>query len=172
MSSGALRGLLAAALADPFFRSLRDATGAITNTVTGPPAIRPFVASALASGFADSTGGVPVLLVTATGREAEAAAATIGELCRGQVLELQHLFDTTRGEDGYESTIEGKTAALFATSCRIGGMVASSLFTTLHRPKKREGKEEKKNSRRRRAETRARRRRQEEAHGHFFLLCL
>jgi heptaprenyl diphosphate synthase len=51
-------------------------------------------------------------------------ATTIGELCRGQVLELQHLFDTERGEDGYESTIEGKTAALFATSCRVGGMVA------------------------------------------------
>jgi heptaprenyl diphosphate synthase len=51
-------------------------------------------------------------------------ATTIGELCRGQVLELQHLFDVERSEDGYESTIEGKTAALFATSCRIGGMVA------------------------------------------------
>ncbi|MFI5046783.1 MAG: polyprenyl synthetase family protein [Acidimicrobiia bacterium] len=51
-------------------------------------------------------------------------AATIGELCRGQVLELQHLFDVTRSEDVYESTIEGKTAALFATSCRIGGMVS------------------------------------------------
>ena len=57
-------------------------------------------------------------------RRRRALAATIGELCRGQVLELQHLFDTTRGEEGYESTIEGKTAALFATSCRIGGMVA------------------------------------------------
>jgi heptaprenyl diphosphate synthase len=57
-------------------------------------------------------------------------AATIGELCRGQVLELQHLFDTTR-EDGYESTIEGKTAALFATSCRIGGMVAHVSDPTL-----------------------------------------
>jgi len=58
-------------------------------------------------------------------------AATIGELCRGQVLELQHLFDAERGEDGYESTIEGKTAALFATSCRIGGMVASVPDPTL-----------------------------------------
>ena len=58
-------------------------------------------------------------------------AATIGELCRGQVLELQHLFDTTRSEDGYESTIEGKTAALFATSCRIGGMVAHVSDPTL-----------------------------------------
>ena len=58
-------------------------------------------------------------------------AATIGELCRGQVLELQHLFDATRGEDGYESAIEGKTAALFATSCRIGGMVAHMPDPTL-----------------------------------------
>jgi heptaprenyl diphosphate synthase len=51
-------------------------------------------------------------------------AATIGELCRGQVLELQHLFDTGRTEEAYSSAIEGKTAALFATSCRIGGMVS------------------------------------------------
>jgi heptaprenyl diphosphate synthase len=58
-------------------------------------------------------------------------AATIGELCRGQVLELQHLFDVERGEDRYESTIAGKTAALFATSCRIGGMVAAMPDPTL-----------------------------------------
>jgi len=51
-------------------------------------------------------------------------AATIGELCRGQVLELQHLFDVGRTEETYASAIEGKTAALFATSCRIGGMVS------------------------------------------------
>jgi heptaprenyl diphosphate synthase len=51
-------------------------------------------------------------------------ADTIGELCRGQVLELQHLFDVTRSEEDYESAIEGKTASLFATSCRIGGMVS------------------------------------------------
>ncbi|MGH8983138.1 MAG: polyprenyl synthetase family protein [Acidimicrobiia bacterium] len=50
-------------------------------------------------------------------------ADTIGELCRGQVLELQHLFDVERSEEGYESAIEGKTASLFAASCRIGGMV-------------------------------------------------
>jgi heptaprenyl diphosphate synthase len=50
-------------------------------------------------------------------------ATTIGELCRGQVLELQHLFDVERSEEDYSSAIEGKTAALFATACRIGGMV-------------------------------------------------
>jgi heptaprenyl diphosphate synthase len=51
-------------------------------------------------------------------------ADTIGELCRGQVLELQHLYDVGRSEEDYASTIEGKTAALFATSCRVGGMVS------------------------------------------------
>ena len=51
-------------------------------------------------------------------------AATIGELCRGQVLELQHLFDVDRTAEAYASAIEGKTAALFASSCRIGGMVS------------------------------------------------
>ncbi len=58
-------------------------------------------------------------------------AATIGELCRGQVLELQHLFDTGRDETTYLSAIEGKTASLFATSCRIGGMVADADAPTL-----------------------------------------
>ena len=41
-------------------------------------------------------------------------AATIGELCRGQVLELQHLFDADRTEEAYLSAIEGKTATLMA----------------------------------------------------------
>jgi heptaprenyl diphosphate synthase len=52
-------------------------------------------------------------------------AATIGELCRGQVLELQHLFDVRRSEEDYATAIEGKTASLFATACRIGGMVSA-----------------------------------------------
>jgi heptaprenyl diphosphate synthase len=51
-------------------------------------------------------------------------ADTIGELCRGQVLELQHLYDVTRSQEDYQSTIEGKTASLFGTACRIGGMVS------------------------------------------------
>lgn len=58
-------------------------------------------------------------------------ADTISELCRGQLLELQHLFDTTRSEDAYFSAIEGKTASLMATSCRIGGMVANVSPPTL-----------------------------------------
>ena len=58
-------------------------------------------------------------------------AATIGELCRGQVLELQYLFDTDRTEESYLSAIEGKTASLMATSCRIGGMVSNVSADTL-----------------------------------------
>jgi len=58
-------------------------------------------------------------------------ATTIGELCRGQVLELQYLFDSERTEDSYLSTIEGKTASLMATACRIGGMVCQVSADTL-----------------------------------------
>jgi heptaprenyl diphosphate synthase len=58
-------------------------------------------------------------------------AATIGELCRGQVLELQHLFDVDRSEEAYLSAISGKTAALMATSCRVGAMVSDVSDDTL-----------------------------------------
>ncbi len=58
-------------------------------------------------------------------------ASTIGELCRGQVLELQHLFDVERSEESYLSAIEGKTASLTATSCRIGAMVSGVPADTL-----------------------------------------
>lgn len=70
---------------------------------------------ARASGLAASLGAPVAALL----------AATIGELCRGQVLELQHLFDVGRSEEDYASAIEGKTATLFATACRIGGMVSA-----------------------------------------------
>jgi heptaprenyl diphosphate synthase len=53
-------------------------------------------------------------------------AATIGRLCEGQVRELQLAYQVQRSLADYEASIEGKTAALFATSCRIGGLVAES----------------------------------------------
>jgi heptaprenyl diphosphate synthase len=52
-------------------------------------------------------------------------AATIARLCAGQVNELQDAFSPGRTEEGYLRSISGKTAALFATSCRIGALVAS-----------------------------------------------
>ncbi|HLF99585.1 MAG TPA: polyprenyl synthetase family protein [Acidimicrobiia bacterium] len=51
-------------------------------------------------------------------------AATIGELCGGQVLELRHAFNVDRDLPAYEGAIDGKTSALMATSCRIGALVA------------------------------------------------
>ncbi len=51
-------------------------------------------------------------------------ANTIGRLCEGQLLELQHAFDVNRTESLYLRSIEGKTASLLASSCRIGGLVA------------------------------------------------
>ncbi len=58
-------------------------------------------------------------------------AAAIAELCRGQILELSHLFDVTRDEENYYSAIDGKTACLFATSCRVGGMAIGANDATL-----------------------------------------
>jgi len=55
---------------------------------------------------------------------AELLAATIGELCEGQILELQSTFKLDRDESGYERSISGKTASLLATACRIGGLTA------------------------------------------------
>ncbi len=52
-------------------------------------------------------------------------AATIARLCEGQVRELGFIYDTSRTEAQYLEAIRGKTAELYATSCRIGGLVAS-----------------------------------------------
>ncbi len=51
-------------------------------------------------------------------------AATIGRLCEGEVVELRSAYDVKRTEASYLSSIGGKTAALFSTACRIGGIVA------------------------------------------------
>jgi len=51
-------------------------------------------------------------------------ASTIARLCEGQVLELRYTYDTARTEEAYLRSIDGKTAALLATACRTGGIVA------------------------------------------------
>ena len=58
-------------------------------------------------------------------------AATIGRLCEGQVRELQDTGNPDRTETSYTHSIEGKTASLLATSCRIGGLVAGLDRTTV-----------------------------------------
>lgn len=51
-------------------------------------------------------------------------AATIGRLCEGEVIELDDAYDVARTEAAYLRAIEGKTASLLSTACRIGGIVA------------------------------------------------
>lgn len=49
-------------------------------------------------------------------------AATLGELCQGQVAEVRAAFQTGRSQTDYWAAIAGKTASLMATSCRIGAL--------------------------------------------------
>ncbi len=51
-------------------------------------------------------------------------ASTIAALCEGQVREMRHAYDVDRNRDAYLTSISGKTAALLATSARVGGIVA------------------------------------------------
>ena len=51
-------------------------------------------------------------------------ARTISWLCEGQIEELRHTYDIARSEDSYLASIHGKTASLFGTAARIGGIVA------------------------------------------------
>ncbi len=51
-------------------------------------------------------------------------AATIGDMCAGQVRELQTAYNAERDEEQYLAAIDGKTASLAAASCRIGALVA------------------------------------------------
>jgi heptaprenyl diphosphate synthase len=51
-------------------------------------------------------------------------AATIGRLCEGEVRELRFAYQVDRSVADYAAAIEGKTAALYSTACRIGGLVA------------------------------------------------
>jgi heptaprenyl diphosphate synthase len=53
-------------------------------------------------------------------------ARTIGWLCEGQIEELRHTYDVTRSEESYLSSIHGKTASLYGTAARIGGIVAGA----------------------------------------------
>ncbi|MDQ2722940.1 MAG: transcription-repair coupling factor, partial [Actinomycetota bacterium] len=68
-----LAGLLATAVPDPALRAVTDALGAARLELEAPSAARPFVVGALAQ-------RVPVLVVTATGREADDLGASVAEM--------------------------------------------------------------------------------------------
>lgn len=60
-------------------------------------------------------------------------ARTIGDLCQGQVLELQTMYDVNRTEQQYFPSIAGKTASLFSAATRIGGIVSGREESTIDR---------------------------------------
>src|SRR5687768_13016121 len=62
---------------------------------------------------------------------AQLLAATIGRLCVGEVRELQVAYQVDRTEEAYRAAIAGKTAALYETACRIGGMVRGAAPATV-----------------------------------------
>jgi len=51
-------------------------------------------------------------------------ARTIGWLCEGEIEQLRHTYDPGRSEESYFVSIHGKTASLYGTAARIGGIVA------------------------------------------------
>jgi heptaprenyl diphosphate synthase len=53
-------------------------------------------------------------------------ATTLGLLCRGQVSEVKTAFSVGRTFEQYLEAIEGKTAALMATSCRVGALTGGA----------------------------------------------
>jgi geranylgeranyl pyrophosphate synthase len=55
---------------------------------------------------------------------AELLSDAMTKMCAGQLAELRDAFDVERTEDAYLASVEGKTGALFAAACRVGGMVA------------------------------------------------
>lgn len=52
------------------------------------------------------------------------SANTIVAICNGQIRELVDNFNPARSERAILDTIEGKTAMLLRTSCRVGGLCA------------------------------------------------
>ena len=51
-------------------------------------------------------------------------ARTLAWLTRGQVSEVRTAFSVDRTEEDYYEAIEGKTASLMASSCRVGALTA------------------------------------------------
>jgi heptaprenyl diphosphate synthase len=64
-------------------------------------------------------------LAAALGAEvAGLLGATIARLCEGEIGQLRWAYNPDRPVGEYMMAIDGKTASLFAASCRIGGLVA------------------------------------------------
>jgi heptaprenyl diphosphate synthase len=83
-------------------------------------------------GFAAAHGGAwlfgtAVELAAECGEEAvRLLAGAACELCDGEMLETQDLYNTGRSEERCLAAIAGKTASLFSLSARLGGMVGGA----------------------------------------------
>jgi transcription-repair coupling factor (superfamily II helicase) len=91
-----LAGLLSATLADPALARTRDLAEAGGHRVdlTAPPALRPFVAAAIAAAIDSGGAGRPVLAVTATTREAEDLGAALADLLPGDQVAVYPAWET------------------------------------------------------------------------------
>ena len=64
-------------------------------------------------------------IAASLGQEIAALLAnTLARLCEGQLIEIRSKFSPDRTDSDYFATIAGKTAALLATSCRVGTLTA------------------------------------------------
>ncbi len=61
---------------------------------------------------------------------ADMLAWTITQLVMGELLELEQLFDHTTSVETYFKVVDGKTASLMGTSCRLGSLMADPSSTT------------------------------------------
>ena len=59
-------------------------------------------------------------------------ARTLALLTRGQVSEVRTAFDVNRSMDDYYEAITGKTAALMASSCRVGALTSGASEERAH----------------------------------------
>jgi transcription-repair coupling factor (superfamily II helicase) len=91
-----LAGLLSATLTDLALARARDlaAAGGERVDLTAPPALRPFVAAAVAAATDAGGAGRPVLAVTATTREAEDLAAALGDLLPAEQVAVYPPWET------------------------------------------------------------------------------
>jgi geranylgeranyl pyrophosphate synthase len=53
-------------------------------------------------------------------------ATTLGQLCQGQISEVKTVFSVQRTTEQYLEAVAGKTAALMATSCRVGTLTGGA----------------------------------------------
>jgi octaprenyl-diphosphate synthase len=71
--------------------------------------------------------GTSVELAAECGQQAVALlAATACELCDGEMLETQDLYNPERTEDRYFAAIAGKTASLFSLSAHLGSLAGEA----------------------------------------------